>query len=192
MLNKHKLWSGLALVCLLAGVAIWWWSRTAPVPGELPRAALELRDGRMYPRDGGGPFTGIMFERASTGQRLTEVPLQDGIINGLARGWYDAGQLEVEEHFENGVSEGVRKRWHANGKLKNEAAIVKGELHGPYTEWHDNGQLAARLTMVHGRGEGLSEAWHPDGSKKAVVTLEAGKPVKQEFFPKQTGEVAGQ
>lgn len=192
MQNKHKLWPGAVLACALAAAAIWWWSHPAPVPGELPRTALELRDGRMCLRDGGDPFTGIMFERASTGQRLTEVPLQAGIVHGRARGWYDAGQLEVEEHFDNGLSDGVRKRWHANGKLKSEATIVKGELHGPYTGWHDNGQLAARLTMVHGLGEGLSEAWHPDGSKKALVTLNAGKPVKQEFFAKENGVIAAQ
>ncbi len=188
MWNRRTILTGGFLACAVVAVCVHFWPAPPPppAPSELPRAGLALREGRMCPVSGGGPFTGIMFERSAQGKRLTEVPLKEGLIQGVARGWYDSGQLEVEENYDKGVSQGVRRRWHENGRLKSEATIVAGELHGPYVEWHDNGKLAARLTLVHGKPDGLSEAWHPDGSPKATVVMKEGKPVKQEFYPTKT------
>ena len=181
MQNNRRIIAAAAVFMLAAGA--WLWLRpAAPVPGEINRAALVLKDGRLRLKDSGQPFTGIVFEQASGGQRLSELTVRDGILNGLSKGWYDSGALEVEEHFVDGKSSGVRKRWHANGKLKNEATILNGELHGPYTEWHDDGSMAVRMNMVRGKGEGLSEAWHPGGAPKAKVILADGKPVTKEYF----------
>lgn len=191
MRNKRILWITSAVAaCAIIAVMVWW-NRPVAVPTELPRASLELKDGRMVTRKEGVPFTGIMFEQTTKGQRLTEVPLKDGIIQGLVRGWYDSGQLEVEEHFENGISQGMRKRWHENGKLRNEVMIVDGKLEGSYKEWYDNGVQAVVMTMVKGQGQGLCEAWHPDGNLKSRITLEKGDPVKKEYFPSKAEEVVG-
>ena len=184
MQTKRKLVLGAVIAVAVVAVSSYFLLRPAePVPGELPRMALVLKDGRLCLKDGGPPFTGIVFEQAAGGQRLTELQVREGIVQGLAKGWFDSGAREVEEHFENGVSNGIRKRWFENGKQKNEATIVNGELHGPYTECHNDGTLAVRMSNVHGKGEGLCEAWHPGGAPKAKVTLAAGKPVTKEYFP---------
>lgn len=183
MQTKRKLVLGAVVAGAIAFSAFFLLRRSEPVPGELPRAALVLKDGRLCIRDSGTPFTGLVFEQTTAGQRLTELPVREGIVQGVAKGWYDSGAKEVEENFENGISSGVRRRWHENGQLKNEATILNGELHGPYTEWHDDGTLAVRMNNVHGKGEGLCEAWHPGGAPKAKVTLAAGKPVTKEYFP---------
>lgn len=192
MLNKTLLRRGMVLAGIpaLVAVAIWLWPRPAATPHELRRSDLTLTDGKLYPNESDQPFTGTMFNQTHTGQRLSEIPVQSGIINGLARGWHDNGQLEVEEFFVDGKSDGVRKRWYANGKKRSEATIVKGELHGPYTEWHDNGQLSIRMTMDHGQPNGICEAWYREGGEKSRVEQEHGKIVKQEFFPNKASEVA--
>ncbi len=180
--TKRRFVAAVALIVMVAAGAFFLTRRADPVPGELPRAALVLTNGRLCLKDGGAPFTGLVFERTTGGQRLTELQLRDGIVHGLAKGWFDSGAKEVEESFENGISNGLRRRWHENGQLKNEATIVHGELHGPYTEWHADGTLAVRMNNVQGKGEGLCEAWHPGGAPKAKVTLAAGKPVTKEYF----------
>lgn len=182
MQNKRRLLTAAVMAIGLTAGAYFWLRPEAPVPGELPRAALVLKDGRLCLKDSGQPFTGAVFEQTTGGQRLSELTVRDGILNGLSKGWYDSGVQEVEEHFVDGKSSGLRQRWHANGKLKNEATIVNGELHGPYTEWHDDGSMAVRMNMVRGKGEGLSEAWHPGGAPKAKVILADGKPVTKEYF----------
>ncbi len=195
MLNKKYLRRSLvavALACVI-GAGIWHWSRpTVVMPGELRRSDLTLTDGKLILSGTDRPYTGVMFNQAQGGQRLSEIPVQAGIINGLARGWHDNGQLEVEETFVDGKSDGVRKRWYANGKLKSETTIVKGELHGAYTEWHENGQMSIRMSMDHGQPNGTCEAWYPEGGPKSRVEQDHGKIVKQEFFPNKASEVAGQ
>mgnify|MGYP003670288040 CR=1 FL=1 len=179
---------GLACLVLVAGAIGLWMAAPetrAPALIETPRIArllLELRDGQLCPKDGGGPFTGIMFEQTPEGQVISEIPLKEGIVHGIARGWHDNGQMEVEEPFEDGVSNGLRTRWHPNGQKRSEATIVNGVLQGPFSEWHDNGQVAVRMEMVDGKGEGVVEAWNPDGSMKSRVTLAAGEPVETAFF----------
>lgn len=195
MLNKKYVRRSLAVVGIACamGAAIWHWSRpAAAMPGELRRSELTLTDGKLRLNGTNQPYTGVMFNQASGGQRLSEIPVKGGIINGLARGWHDNGQLEVEETFVAGQSHGVRKRWYPNGKLKSEATIVKGELHGPFTEWHENGQRSISMIMDHGQPHGICEAWYPEGGQKSRVEQNHGKIVKQEFFPRQAPEVAGQ
>lgn len=182
MQNKYRILPAAALAISLAAGAYFWLRPEDPVPGELPRAALVLKDGRLCLKDSGQPFTGTVFEQTGSGQRLSELTVREGILHGVSKGWFDSGAQEVEEHFVDGKSSGVRKRWHANGRLKSEAAIVNGELHGLYTEWHDDGSMAARMNMVHGKGEGLCEAWHRGGALKAKVILAAGEAVTKEYF----------
>lgn len=149
---------------------------------SLPREELAVRDGRLARKSGGGPFTGVMFEKTADGRKLTEVPVKNGHVHGIARGWHDNGQLEVEETFEDGVSNGVRTRWYPSGEKRNTATIVNGVLEGPYTEWHANGQVALRMDLVHGKGQGLCESWFPDGRLTSRITLEEGKPIKTELL----------
>lgn len=179
---------GLALLVTAAvGLGLWMAapeSRT-PMSSALPRiarASLELRDGKLCPKNGGGPFTGLMYEQTTEGMLISEIPLQDGIVHGIARGWHEDGALEVEEPFENGLSNGLRTRWYPSGNKRSQATIVAGVLQGLFTEWHDNGQLAVRMEMIAGKGEGLVEAWNADGSLKSRITLSDGEPVHSDFF----------
>lgn len=189
MLNKSFiLRASLACLLLAAGWLGLWLAApqsSTPAPKAEPRIArllLELKDGRLCPKAGGGPFTGIMYEQTTEGRLLSEIPLTEGIVHGIARGWHQNGELEVEEPFENGKSHGLRTRYHPNGKKRSEATIIQGNLEGPFTEWHENGQIAVRMTMVEGKGEGLCEAWHPDGKLKSKVTLKNGEPIHTEYF----------
>ena len=179
----RKLTTQLTLATLVsAALAIgswytgWWDIKTQRVP----RSTVDLRDGALKLKGSTSPFTGIMFEQAQGGQRISEVPVWRGKVHGIARGWHSNGQLEVEEPFINGLSNGLRTRWHPNGKIRSTTTIVKGVLNGPYTEWHDNGQKALEMTLLNGKGEGLSQAWQPDGTPKSKVTLKAGEPIKTE------------
>lgn len=175
----------MALVFLTGGALLWHRiPRTAgPAPvATLPRQELTLRDGRLYPNAGGAPFTGIMFESDRTGRHLTEVPVKEGYVHGLARGWHVNGHLEVEEAFVDGVSDGVRRRWYPNGQQRNAATIVRGVLEGAFTEWHENGQLATKMNLVAGKGEGLCESWDPDGRVKSQVRLKNGVPAEPELL----------
>ena len=190
MLNKRTFILLASFACLLlaaGGLGVWMAAPESSTPApkavlRIARLLLELRDGRLCPKAWGGPFTGIMYEQTTEGRLLSEIPLKEGVVHGIARGWHENGRLEVEEPFENGKSHGLRTRYHPNGKMRSQATIVKGSLEGTFTEWYENGQLAVRMDMADGKGEGLCEAWHPDGKLKSKVTLKNGEPIQTEYF----------
>ncbi len=178
---------GFALLILVAITLGLWlaspreWRQTKEVP-RIARSLLTLKDGRLCSKESGAAFTGIAFERTVDGVTLSEIPLQNGIIHGLAKRWHENGKIELEENFAEGVSDGLRTRWHLNGQKRSTTMIVKGVLEGPYTEWHDNGQLALQMHLEEGKGEGLSEAWFPDGKPKSKVTLKNGEAIETKYF----------
>lgn len=171
-------------------------------PPEVLRRDLELREGVLYLHGAKQPFTGLLVEDFSKGVRKLEINVRQGRVDGLSRGWFEAGghravdakgggmehgQMEVEETLVAGVSHGLRTRWHPNGQKKSEEHIEHGVVTGGYVEWHDNGQKAVEMTLRGGSPDGLAEAWHPDGTLKSQTRFEGGKIVKREFFPAASG-----
>ena len=173
----------LGLVALVAAFAM---LRLKPAPStavrELRRDALELRDRALFARGESRAFDGVLFENFAPGARKLAIEIRHGKPDGLSRGWFENGQLEVEEHFVEGISQGLRTRWHLNGQKKSESEIAHGKLEGRYTEWHDNGQKAIEMTLAEGQAQGLAEAWHSTGTLKSRTTFQDGKIVAREFF----------
>ena len=181
MATSRSRWLTLLLALTALGALLWF----ALIPGvqSLGKSLLERRNGIWCLKESGQPFTGMMleFQPENPKQLLSEIPLKEGVANGLARAWYPSGQLEMKEPFVNGKSHGTRTRYYENGKVRSVATIVQGTLHGPFQEFHDNGQLAVEMTLVNGVGQGPSRAWHPSGKLKAEVTLVDGEPTAASY-----------
>ena len=155
-------------------------------PREAVRSELDLRDGVLYLHGETRPFSGLLVEDFTKGQRKLAIDVRYGKVNGISRGWYDNGQREVEETFVAGVSDGLRTRWHRNGQKKSEEHIEHGHVNGPYVEWYDNGRKAVTMTVRDGQPEGEVMAWYPDGAPKSRSHFAGGKMVDREFFPSPT------
>ncbi len=148
---------------------------------ELPRAALNLVEGRLRVPGESGPFTGRLVERFPGGAMRACIEVAHGVADGISRGWFESGQLEVEEHFVKGLSHGLRTRWYENGQKRSETSIVGGQLNGPHVEWHDNGRLAARAVLLNGKPDGVAESWDREGQPKSRALVKSGEVVQQEF-----------
>lgn len=184
MRKKHLVLVGVAVVAWMAFLAIRaWWTPTREVLREVVRGDLDLREGVLYVHGAKEPFQGVLIEDFSKGVRKLAIDIRQGRADGVSRGWFENGQLEVEETFVAGVSHGLRTRWHANGKKKSEEHIEHGVVTGRYVEWFDNGQKAVEMVLQAGHPEGLAEAWYPDGTRKSQTQFADGKIVKREFFP---------
>ena len=126
-------------------VAVWKWAPfDPPAVRELTRSELTLRGGVLFAHKESAPFAGRLVERYGPSQRKVEIQIREGKANGLSRGWYEDGQLEVKETFRDGVSHGTRTRWHRNGQKRAVALIEHGEVVA-FSEWYENGQLATRM-----------------------------------------------
>jgi antitoxin component YwqK of YwqJK toxin-antitoxin module len=148
----------------------------------MQRSGLVLRDGVLYLPGQTKPFSGLLVEDYAPGKRKAAIPIAAGKADGISRGWFDNGQIEVEETFVHGTSEGTRQRWFTNSQLRSQEPIVHGQLAGHYTEWHDNGRKAAEMDFVAGQPDGVAMAWHRSGQPKSRTRLSAGKVVEQQFF----------
>ena len=181
-------WGGLGVVVAAMAVFLLRHPRP-PEPGtetpwrEVPRTALEQREGRWYERESTNAFTGWLVEGDAEGRRLARTSISNGIPNGVSEGWYPNGQLQIREHFVNGVSHGLRERWHANGQRQSEATIESGQVVGTFLRWHENGQLAERIGMKAGQADGPALAFYPSGCVKAETLAEAGRILRQSTWP---------
>jgi antitoxin component YwqK of YwqJK toxin-antitoxin module len=183
--NNFLVLLGLALVGL-AGCSR---PEPPPAPPEVPRAALVLKDGRLYRPNQSAPFTGVIVERYESRQLQSRSVVSNGVLHGLSEGWHTNGLRQVEEHFVNGVAEGVRLKWHPSGAKLSEATIVGGKLHGTFRRWDEQGRLAEQIALVADQPHGESVAFFPSGCVKTRVRLERGQVVSRASF--KDGEVPG-
>ncbi len=176
---------------LLVGAAVFTGcSRTEPAaPPEVPRAALVLKEGRLYRPAQSAPFTGTVVEHYSPGRLQSRSVISNGLLHGLSEGWHTNGVRQVTENFVGGVSEGVRVKWYPSGAKQSEAAIAGGKLNGTFRRWHENGRLAEQIELRDDQPHGESLAYHPGGSLRTRVRLERGQVVATETF--KEGEVPG-
>lgn len=158
--------------------------------GELFLGELDLKDGVLFLKDTTITFNGTLVENYTSTQRKLEIQIRDGRADGLSRGFYDNGQIEVEESFQKGVSHGLRTRWHANGVKKSEATIVNGVINGRFMQWYENGVKAAEVPIKAGLAHGLARSWYPSGALKSRVPYKEGEAGDVAFFPDDNPLVA--
>jgi len=138
----------------------------------VPRGEVEFRDGLLRLSGQSEPFDGILIENWSASRRKAEVPVRDGRVDGVTRGWYESGVQEVEEGFRAGVSHGWRTRWHPNGRIKSRVWIQHGMLAGFFHEWHSNGRLAQITPLRSGQAWGEVIAWGESGDPLSRIAVQ--------------------
>ncbi len=151
-------------------------------PFEALLVDLVRIEGRLHLAGDENPFTGVMVEHYPDGRTKSRVELEDGVLHGVAEGWWRDGTLQMREHFVAGASHGTRLRWYADGTRESETEIVNGQLHGTFKLWHENGELAQEIEMRNGRPHGESKAYFPSGYLKAVAEMNQGQVVRQSFW----------
>ena len=94
-------------------------------PKEAKYADLKWNDDVYYLND--KPFTGVAKEQSKDGKLLKEIPMTDGVCDGVVHEWWDNGQMSVETHFEKGKRHGLNRYWTKEGKLMKEQVYEHGE-----------------------------------------------------------------
>ncbi|MGK0189035.1 MAG: antitoxin component YwqK of YwqJK toxin-antitoxin module [Verrucomicrobiales bacterium] len=184
--RRPKAVFALALIVVGAVITGVWLAFLPNDPVELTRESLDLRKGVLVVKSTGLVFDGILVDYFPDHTLHSAVEIRSGQAEGVTRGWYESGQIEVEETFVRGVSHGTRRRWHANGQLKSIATIVHGKITDRYREWHDNGLRAAEVTMADGQPQGVSEAWDRLGKLKARVEHQSGQVVSKDYLANES------
>ncbi len=182
MSRKSAFITGLALIAAVLTVVGLYLCRTRP-PAEVKQVDLENREGLLYVHNFKEPYTGALVETFPNGKPKLRIDIRRGKVDGLSRGWYENGQLEVQETFVAGTSHGPRTRWFANGQERSEEKIEHGVVTGPYVAWHESGQKAVEMTLRNGQPDGLALAWFPNGALKSETRFVDGKMQDRKFLP---------
>ena len=114
----------------------------------------------LIPKD----YTGIVFSCTDDKVRsLTNY--KDGKLDGLARMWYENGQLWSKQNFKGGGNVGLARSWHWGGQLCYEWNYKDGKLDGLWRRWYENGQLFEEYNYKDGLI--ISEkCWYEDGTPR--------------------------
>ena len=140
-MNRYTGASTLVAVALLTGLG-----STQSVAAESSISSDQLEQRRemlFYQIDSDTPFTGLIVEDFSDGQRKLVVNVVRGIPQRMTE-------------------------WHENGQKAREASLdSNGNPNGLATEWYESGQVKSRGTLVNGRIR-EQETWDESGTNTTI------------------------
>jgi len=145
---------------------------------EISLDKLVKRNNVCYEINSEKPFSGRASRYYANGQQKEEMILQNGIGNGLSRGWRENGQLSFEENLKDGLLNGEVKTWFENGQLEEESLYKDGVAEGLTTIWYDNGQIREESYMKNNRLDGSSKIWGLSGQLMDEAIYKDGKMIK--------------
>ena len=135
---------------------------------------MQNRNGISYEVNQTTPFTGLLQDFYSNGQKDTEGSYKDGKEDGIYTRWYKNGQKKLEINFKNGKFQGVTTAWHKNGQKKSEGNFKDGKLHGVATTWDENGQMRQEVNVKDGKLHGVATTWDENGKEVDKTLFENG------------------
>ena len=75
-----------------------------------------------------------------------ETPYKNGKKHGIAKRYYENGNLEYETPYKNGKKHGIEKWYYENGNLWYETPYENDKRHGIAKAYYENGSLQAQVT----------------------------------------------
>lgn len=144
-----------------------------PVYVAVSNKGFALQQGILYLN--GQPFSGHQYALRSIGDTAMVVPFYKGREYGMARQWYENGQLKEVRFFVNGQKTGEHTGWWQNGQLQFVYHFSNDMFEGMVKEWYANGRLFRQMHYAAGTENGLQQIWQPDGKLFANYEARDGR-----------------
>ncbi len=113
----------------------------------------------------------VWFEN---GAKQSEENWKDGLREGPARYWNEAGKLVTQSYFRAGKLHGRLIIYWPNGKARSAQNYKEGIPSGKETRWYSNGQKAVEGHWMSGKRDGVWECWQRNGELLQTQTYENG------------------
>lgn len=111
------------------------------------------------------------------------------IPDGLYRGHYDSGKLELEFSMHGGRLSGPCRTYHDTGKLEKQGTFVDGKEHGLSKLFYKSGNLRGQSSFAHGKRDGVTKLYHESGKPRAILRYEAGLATDRTEMFYESGEL---
>ncbi len=117
-----------------------------------------------------------------------ELPLKNGMINGVYRAYYKNGYLQAQVDYLNSKRDGKHISFYENGTKSYEADMKDEKKSGRVRGWHKNGKLNYDVKYVDNKLEGVVKVYSDDGKVESVEEYKNGELFKQ-IQPKKPDNV---
>lgn len=118
-------------------------------------------DGIVYQVGKGKPFTGVV-ESKYLGESL-KWNYENGVLNGVSKGYYENGNLKYEQNYKNGILDGKMKLYYENGKIEVDGNYKNGKAEGVWKSYYEDGKLKGEGKFGNGNREGVWKKYSEDG-----------------------------
>lgn len=89
-------------------------------------------------------------------------------LDGLAKYYYEDGQLKEEGYYNSGKKHGIWKKYSKNGQLIEEANYKHDYLDGIVKVYYENGQIKEEVTYKGGHEDGQAKYYYENGQLSEV------------------------
>ena len=160
------------------------------------------------------PISGTVYERSDSDILLKAFEVDNGILSGSYREYYNSGNLKLEQFYSSGKLEGVSKSFYedgstkemlnysnglltgersyfwSNGLLKESNQFEKGIMTGENTYFFSNGQIQKKFELdQYGRRHGLWEDYYSNGQIKEISEYKNGQIILEKVRYSEDGSI---
>jgi hypothetical protein len=113
----------------------------------------------------------ILTKYNENGNLVSEVPVKNHQMNGIAINYYDNGKVQNEISYLNGQKHG-RVTWnYENGKLYRETQYNMGVIDGYQKKYYENGKLMAEMKYKDGQLLPVTVEYTKEGNVKKLPEI---------------------
>ena len=139
----------------------------------------EIKDGVLVVSS----YSGVAKSFDDLGQKIWEVSLLKGELNGPVRRWHSNGVLAFEGKYKNGLQSGEFLEWHDNGAKRSSTFYKDGYPHKKHFVWRKSGEISSVTSLCcKGVPNGKSKKWHENGTLAFEGTFRKGWPISATSF----------
>lgn len=111
-------------------------------------------------------------------------------LNGLAKIYFNSGQVKETKNFEKGKLVGERILYYPSGKIYAKMNYNKeSQLDGPADYFYENGKIRDKVIYKNGLREGKGESYNPQGILLAKINYLKDKLEGDVFFYNHKGKI---
>jgi antitoxin component YwqK of YwqJK toxin-antitoxin module len=121
-----------------------------------------------------------------------EIPYLKGEIDGLARWWYENGNMEQTVEYRNGMLDGTTTRWYEHGILSARLTYKDNLKNGLSSEWDRSGKIILEETFRNDTLHGPTRRYHTNRKLKSEEYYDMGRYDGTWFYWNEYGVVVGE
>ncbi|MBO5284893.1 MAG: toxin-antitoxin system YwqK family antitoxin [Alphaproteobacteria bacterium] len=112
------------------------------------------------------PVTGIAKLYYDDGQLRSKINFKDGKLDGVWEGYFRDGKLQITANFKDGEADGVWRGYSSNGQLEKEGSYKNDRLDGVEKKYYENGQLKWDGNYKNDKRDGAWKWYYENGQLK--------------------------